>query len=109
MTGNKQYVFLCKLRYAAVTVFLAALMAFPAYGYYDGSAGELRNDFSIKGSGYSIRYMLNGGEWAQGNMHYVKYVTRNGTNLPGVKEIGYAGYEFYAWFKASVFTGWAVS
>lgn len=51
MTGNKQYVFLCKLRYAAVTVFLAALMAFPAYGYYDGSAGELRNDFSISDQG----------------------------------------------------------
>lgn len=105
MTGNKQYVFLCKLRYAAVTVFLAALMAFPAYGYYDGSAGELRNDFSIKGSGYSIRYMLNGGEWAQGYMPPVKYETGKGTTLPGETEIVYAGYEFSGWFKDSDFSG----
>ena len=66
MRADRRYTFLKKLRFGAITALLAVLMVFPAYGQYGGSSEKIRNDFSIRGTGSSIEYSLNGGAWKKG-------------------------------------------
>lgn len=105
MRADRRYTFLKKLRFGVITALLAVLMVFPAYGQYGGSAAEVRNDFSIRGTGYSIEYRLNGGAWAGGYRPSERYEKGETIDLPGKSELSYTGYIFSGWFRLADFSG----
>ena len=105
MRINRRHKIFKKLSSGAITALLAVLMVFPAYGQYSGSAGKIKNDFSIRSTGYSIAYILNGGAWADGYMPPVKYQSGEMVILPGKTELVYAGYTFSGWFLSADFNG----
>lgn len=91
MRADRRYTFLKKLRFGAITALLAVLMVFPAYGQYGGSSEKIRNDFSIRGTGSSIEYSLNGGAWKKGYSPPVKYERGETVILPEKSELVYGG------------------
>ncbi len=80
-------------------------MVFPAYGQYGGSSEKIRNDFSIRGTGSSIEYSLNGGAWKKGYSPPVKYERGETVILPEKSELVYGGYSFSGWFRSPDFSG----
>lgn len=99
MRVNRWYVYLKKIRFW-ITAFLgAAIMTIPAYGQYGGSAETAENSFSIKSSGYSVVFILNGASWVQGYVPPAEYETGEGMILPGKSELAYTGFCFSGWFK----------
>ena len=105
MRADRRYTFLKKLRFGAITALLAVLMVFPAYGQYGGSSEKIRNDFSIRGTGSSIEYSLNGGAWKKGYSPPVKYERGETVILPEKSELVYGGYSFSGWFRSPDFSG----
>lgn len=105
MRADRRYTFLKKLRFGAITALLAVLMVFPAYGQYGGSSEKIRNDFSIRGTGYSIEYSLNGGAWKKRYSPPVKYERGETVILPEKSELIYGGYSFSGWFRSPDFSG----
>ena len=105
MRADRRYTFLKKLRFGAITALLAVLIVFPAYGQYGGSSEKIRNDFSIRGTGYSIEYSLNGGAWKKGYSPPVKYEKGETVILPEKSELIYGGYSFSGWFRSPDLSG----
>ena len=105
MRADRRYTFLKKLRFGAITALLAVLIVFPAYGQYGGSSEKIRNDFSIRGTGSSIEYSLNGGAWKKGYSPPVKYERGETVILPEKSELVYGGYSFSGWFRSPDFSG----
>ncbi len=105
MRADRRYILFKRIRFGAVTAFLAVLMVFPAYGHYGGSAEGIRNGFSIRGTGYSIEYSLNGGAWENGYVPPMKYEKGEIVVLPQKSELVYEGYTFSGWFRSPDLSG----